>query len=53
MKIDKAAESAEQQQAARERDASIRCATRAAQPVEQQQVAKERDAFARRTAKAA
>jgi len=35
MKIDKAAQSVEQQQAVRERDASARRAARAAQPVEQ------------------
>jgi len=36
MKIDKAAQSAEQQQVARERDASARHAAKAAQPAEQQ-----------------
>ncbi len=38
MKIDKAAQSAEQQQATRERDASARCVARAAQPAKQQAV---------------
>jgi hypothetical protein len=47
MKIDKAAQSVEQQQVVRERDASARRATRAAQLVEKQAV-RERDASTRR-----
>jgi hypothetical protein len=53
MRAARAAQSAEQQQTARERDASARRATKAAQPAEQQQVVRERDALRRCAARVA
>jgi hypothetical protein len=53
MRAARAAQSTEQQQAAREQDASAKRAARAAQSVEQQQAIRERDASAKCAAKAA
>jgi hypothetical protein len=53
MRAARAAQSPEQKQAARERDASARRATRATQSAKQQQAVRERDASARRTTRAA
>jgi hypothetical protein len=52
MRVARAAQSAEQQQAAKERDASTKRVARAAQPVEQQQAVRERDASVRHAARA-
>jgi hypothetical protein len=51
MRTARAAQSVEQQQAARERDVFIRRAAKAAQLAEQHQAVRERDAFARQAAK--
>jgi hypothetical protein len=53
MRAARATQSAEQQQAARERDASAGHAARVAQPAKQQQAVKERDASVRSAARAA